>query len=62
MYLYHCTFVHVYLFRKLPYDVSNDQALEHQEVRDKIRKTIDQLCSFCDRFQKSILESVHKIP
>ena len=54
--------MYIVLFRKLPYDVSNDQALEHQEVRAKIRKTIDQLCSFCDRFQKSILESVHKIP
>jgi Ras GTPase-activating-like protein IQGAP1 len=47
---------------KLPYDVSNDQALEHQEVKDRIRKTIQQLCSFCDRFQASIMESVQNIP
>ncbi len=47
---------------KLPYDVSNDQALEHEEVKAKIGRTIDMLRSFSDRFQQSILDSVGKIP
>ncbi len=50
------------LCSKLPYDVSNDLALQHEEVRVRLGKTVDQLRKFSDRFQQSILESVEKIP
>jgi len=47
---------------KLPYDVSNDQALEHEEVRMRIGRTIQVIRALSDRFQQSILDSVDKIP
>ena len=47
---------------KLPYDVSNDQALEHEEVRQKVHGTIKVLQELADKFQQSIVESVDKIP
>lgn len=47
---------------KLPYDVSNDQALEHEEVRARVGRIIQVLRDFSDRFQQSILDSVDKIP
>ena len=55
-----------YMYRivpgKLPYDVSNDQALEHEEVRMRIGHTIQHLRTLSDRFQQSILDSLDKIP
>ena len=53
-------FSHTY--SKLPYDVSNDQALEHEEVRQKVHSTIKNLQELADRFQQSILDAVDKIP
>lgn len=47
---------------KLPYDVSNDQALEHQEVRDSIAAMIKNLHDITERFLNLIMESLHKIP
>lgn len=47
---------------KLPYDVSNDQALEHQEVRDTIATMIKGLHDITERFLNLIMESLHKIP
>ncbi|XP_065909989.1 ras GTPase-activating-like protein IQGAP1 [Dysidea avara] len=47
---------------KLPYDVSNDQALEHQEVRDTISAMIKDLHDITERFLNLILDSIHKIP
>jgi len=47
---------------KLPYDVSNDQALEHQEVRDTITAMIKDLHDITERFLNLILDSIHKIP
>ena len=47
---------------KLPYDVSNDQALEHQEVRDNISTMIKDLHDITERFLNLIMESLHKIP
>lgn len=48
--------------RKLPYDVSNDQALEHEEVRQRVQETIKTLSSLASRFQQSIFENIDKIP
>lgn len=47
---------------KLPYDVSNDQALEHEPVRQKVAATVKALRDLSDRFQQSIFDSVNKIP
>lgn len=50
------------LCRKLPYDVSNDQALEYEEVRTRIASTVTALTDFSNRFLVSIMESLNKIP
>ncbi|KAL5481649.1 hypothetical protein EMCRGX_G021851 [Ephydatia muelleri] len=47
---------------KLPYDVSNDQALEYEEVRTRIASTVTALTDFSNRFLVSIMESLNKIP
>jgi hypothetical protein len=46
----------------LPYDVSNDKALEHPEVRQKMAETMEQLKGITEQFQTSIMESIAKIP
>ena len=51
-----------YSCSKLPYDVSNDQALEHQEVRDSIATMIKDLHDMTERFLNLIMDSLHKIP
>jgi len=48
--------------RKLPHDVSNDHALEHEEVRRRIGKTIQTLYSLSDRFQQAIFNAVGNLP
>ncbi len=47
---------------KLPYDVSNDKALEHEPVRQRVATTVKALRDLSDRFQQSIFDSVNKIP
>lgn len=47
---------------KLPYDVSNDQALEHKEVQERVASTIQVLTEAVEQFQQSILSSIDKIP
>lgn len=42
--------------------MSNDQALEHQEVRDSISTMIKDLHDITERFLNLIMESLHKIP
>lgn len=42
--------------------MSNDQALEHEEVREKVQETIKTLGSLATRFQQSILDNIDKIP
>lgn len=42
--------------------MSNDQALEHEEVRQKVHSTINVLQELADRFQQGFLDSVDKIP
>lgn len=54
--------VSVLICSKLPYDVSNDQALEHQEVRDTIATMIKDLHDITERFLNLIMDSIHKIP
>ena len=50
------------LYSKLPYEVSNDQALEHEEVRERVASTIQILRDSAERFQQTILSSIDKIP
>ncbi|XP_065836977.1 ras GTPase-activating-like protein IQGAP1 [Oscarella lobularis] len=47
---------------KLPYDVSNDMALSHDEVRVRMSDTIRALKDATAKFLSSILQSVSKIP
>lgn len=47
---------------KLPYDVSNDTALEHEEVKRRIATTIQILIDATEKFQQSIMRSVNRIP
>lgn len=46
----------------LPYETSTEQALEHQEVRDRIQKSLEGLRDATERFLSAILASVEKIP
>lgn len=52
----------LFVCSKLPYDVSNDQALEHEPVRQKVQETITTLSSLASRFQQSIFANIDKIP
>ncbi|XP_062516827.1 ras GTPase-activating-like protein IQGAP2 isoform X2 [Corticium candelabrum] len=47
---------------KLPYEVSNDQALSHIEVKERMADTIQALKRVVTKFLNSILQSVSKIP
>ncbi|KAL3866731.1 hypothetical protein ACJMK2_044012 [Sinanodonta woodiana] len=47
---------------ELPYDVSPEDALKHQEVMDRIQETIVKLQLLTDRFLTIILQSLDKIP
>jgi hypothetical protein len=47
---------------KLPYEVSNDQALSHAEVKERMADTIQALKEVVTKFLNSILQSVSKIP
>lgn len=49
-------------YRKLPYDVDPEQAMEHPEVRTKVDAAISRLTAATDRFLQSITASVDKIP
>ena len=42
--------------------MSNDQALEHEPVRQKVSETVMVLRDLADRFQPSMFDSVNKIP
>ncbi|XP_012941932.1 ras GTPase-activating-like protein IQGAP1 isoform X2 [Aplysia californica] len=46
----------------LPYDVSTEQALKHEEVRTQIEETIKRLQGVTDRFLNKILSSLDSIP
>ena len=46
----------------LPYDVTPEQALEHEEVRERINQSVVALQQATDKFLSAILKSPDKIP
>ena len=46
----------------LPYDVTPEQALEHEEVRERINQSVVALQQATDKFLTAILKSPDKIP
>ena len=49
-------------FSGLPYDVTPEQALEHEEVRERINQSVIALQQATDKFLSAILKSPDKIP
>lgn len=49
-------------FSGLPYDVSTEQALQHEEVKIQIEETIKRLQDVTDLFLNKILSSLDSIP
>ena len=49
-------------FSQLPYDVTAEQALQHDAVRDRIKHSMQCLQDTTDYFLSAILQSVDKIP
>ncbi|XP_053573714.1 ras GTPase-activating-like protein IQGAP1 [Bombina bombina] len=47
---------------KLPYDVTPEQALSHEEVRTRLDSSIKNMRSVTDKFLSAIISSVDKIP
>ena len=50
------------VFSGLPYDVTIEQALGYEAVRNRITQSIQALKSCTDMFLDSILRNVNKIP
>lgn len=50
------------LCSELPYDVSTEQALKHDEVKKRVEESIEQLRNVTDTFLNAILASTDKIP
>lgn len=46
----------------MPYDVTPEQALDHKEVRDRIKQSVQALQNSTERFLVAILENIEKIP
>lgn len=46
----------------LPYEVSMEQALQHDEVRARIQQSVDQLQTVTETFLSAILNSINSIP
>lgn len=46
----------------LPYEVSNDKALEHEPVKKRMLENMENLRSITERVQKLMMDSLHKIP
>jgi len=46
----------------LPYDVTSEQALEHEEVQQLIQQSIERLQEVSDFFLTTIAQSLDKIP
>ena len=55
-------FFNFWSFSGMPYDVSMEQALSHEEVRKRINQSVKQLQNSVDKFLAAILQSLHKIP
>ena len=49
-------------FSDLPYDVTTEQALKHEEVRALLGESITRLTEVTDRFLNAIFTSLDKIP
>ncbi|CAJ0930277.1 unnamed protein product [Ranitomeya imitator] len=47
---------------KLPYDVTPEQAMAHEEVRNKLDASIKNMRTVTDKFLSAIISSVDKIP
>ncbi|PWA28993.1 hypothetical protein CCH79_00006341 [Gambusia affinis] len=47
---------------KLPYDVTPEQAMSHEEVRTRLEASIKHMKSITDKFLSAIIVSVDKIP
>lgn len=47
---------------KLPYDVTPEQALAHEEVRTRLDNSIRNMRAVTDKFLSAIISSVDKIP
>ncbi|KAJ8340322.1 hypothetical protein SKAU_G00349550 [Synaphobranchus kaupii] len=47
---------------KLPYDVTPEQAMSHEEVRTRLEASIKHMRSVTDKFMSAIIVSVDKIP
>lgn len=50
------------LFSGLPYDVTNEEALKHEEVQALMEESIQQLRHWSDKFLSLILASLDQIP
>lgn len=47
---------------KLPYDVTPEQAMSHEEVRTRLEASIKNMKAITDKFLSAIIVSVDKIP
>lgn len=47
---------------KLPYDVTPEQALAHEEVKSRLDSSIRNMRAVTDKFLSAIVSSVDKIP
>lgn len=47
---------------KLPYDVTPEQAMAHEEVRTRLEASIKNMKTITDKFLSAIIVSVDKIP
>lgn len=47
---------------KLPYDVTPEQAMAHEEVRTRLEASIKNMKGITDKFLSAIIVSVDKIP
>lgn len=47
---------------KLPYEVTPEQAMSHEEVRTRLEASIKNMRNVTDKFLSAIISSVDKIP
>lgn len=52
----------LFLTSKLPYDVTPEQAMAHEEVRSRLEASIKNMKAITDKFLSAIVVSVDKIP
>lgn len=54
--------IRLVLLSKLPYDVTPEQAMGHEEVRTRLEASIKNMKTITDKFLSAIIVSVDKIP